>query len=141
MTNDNDNTLNLELTADVVSAYVSRNPVAADQVSDLIATVSQGLRDLSAPEADPVAERGEPAVSIKRSLRDDHLVCLEDGKKFKSLKRHIRTSHGLTPEEYRERWGLMSDYPMTAPAYAERRSKLAKEIGLGRKPGKRKSKS
>ena len=136
MTTDNNNTLTLELTADVVSAYVNNNPLAADQLPNLITTVYECLSGLDAPKADPVAERGEPAVSIRKSLQDDHLVCLEDGKKFKSLKRHIRTSHGLTPEQYRERWGLKPDYPMTAPAYAERRSKLAKKIGLGRKPGK-----
>lgn len=141
MTTDNDNTFNLELTADIVSAFVSRKPVAADQLPDLIATVSQSLGSLGTPEQEPVPERGDPAVSIKKSLQDDHLVCLEDGKKFKSLKRHIKASHGLTPQQYRERWGLKSDYPMTAPAYAEQRSKLAKSIGLGRKPGKRKSKS
>ena len=136
MTTDNNNTLTLELTADVVSAYVSKNPLAADQLTDLIATVHTVLDGLGAPEADAIAKRGEPAVSIKRSVRDDHLVCLEDGKKFKSLKRHLRTSHGLTPQDYRVRWGLKHDYPMTAPAYAEQRSKLAKDIGLGRKPGK-----
>ncbi len=78
-------------------------------------------------------EAKDPAVSIKKSVKDDHLVCLEDGKKFKSLKRHLMSHHGLTPEEYRSKWALKSDYPMVAPAYAERRSKLAKEIGLGRK--------
>ena len=141
MTIDNDNSPNLELTAEIISAYVTGNPVAADQLPDLIATVSRSLASLGAPEPEPVPERGDPAVSVKKSLQDDHLVCLEDGKKFKSLKRHIKASHGLTPQEYRERWGLKVDYPMTAPAYSEQRSKLAKNIGLGRKAGKRKSKS
>jgi len=136
-----DDTFRLELTTDIVSAYLSRNPVPADQISDLISTVSSSLESLSSPEVEPAPERGEPAVSIKKSLQNDHLVCLECGKKFKSLKRHIKASHGLTPQEYRERWGLKSDYPMTAPGYSEARSKLAKSIGLGRKPGKRKSKS
>ncbi len=138
MITDHENLLNLELTADIVSAYVSRNPVAADQIPNLIATVSVGLKNLASPKKEPVAERERPAVSIKRSLQDDHLVCLEDGKKFKSLKRHIKTSHGLTPQEYRKKWGLKPEYPMTAPAYAEQRSKLAKDIGLGSKTGRRK---
>lgn len=136
MTTDNNNSLTLELTADVVSAYVNNNPLAADQLPNMIKTIYECLSGLDAPEADPVAERGEPAESIRRSLQDDHLVCLEDGKKFKSLKRHIKSSHGMTPEQYREKWGLKPDYPMTAPAYSERRSKLAKDIGLGRKSSK-----
>jgi len=140
MTTEHDDTFNLEMTTDIVSAYVGNNPIAVDQLPGLIAAVSSSLEGLGAPEAEPVPERGNPAVSIKKSVQDDHLVCLEDGKKFKSLKRHIRTSHGLTPQEYRQRWGLKPDYPMTAPAYAETRSKLAKSIGLGRKAGKRKSK-
>lgn len=133
---DDDNTLILELTADVVSAYVSRNSVAAEQIPSLIATVSEGLNNLGAPEADPVAERPDPAVPIRSSVKHDYIICLEDGKKFKTLKRHLKNQYDLTPEQYRARWGLKPDYPMVAPAYSERRSKLAKEIGLGRKPGR-----
>jgi len=141
MTSDKDIIVNLDLTTDIVSAYVSRNPVAAEQMPDLIRNVSESLGGLTGPPPEPVLERGEPAVSIRRSVQDDHLVCLEDGKKFKSLKRHIKASHDLTPKEYRERWGLKPGYPMTAPAYAEQRSQLARNIGLGRKAGKRKSES
>lgn len=132
---DTDNSALLaELTTEIVSAYVSNNPVAANQLPELIQSTFATVSSLSAPQGEPQQERGEPAVSIKKSVRDDHIVCLEDGKKFKSLKRHIKSHHGLTPDEYRAKWGLKSDYPMVAPAYAERRSKLAKEIGLGRKP-------
>ena len=133
MTDEQNLSLETELTADIVSAYVSNNPVAADQLTGLIGSVFESVAALSTGGVEPVAERPEPAVSVRKSLRDDHLVCLEDGKKFKSLKRHLRTSHGLTPAEYRERWDLKPDYPMVAPAYAEQRSKLAKDIGLGQK--------
>ena len=123
-----------ELTSEIVAAYVSNNPIAAAQLPELITSTFQTVNSLSASESSPEPEPKEPAVSVKKSIRDDHLVCLECGKKFKSLKRHLMSHHGLTPDEYRARWNLKSDYPMVAPAYAERRSKLAKEIGLGRKP-------
>jgi len=123
-----------ELTAEIVSAYVSNNPIAANQLPDLIKSTFECVNSLSAEAAEPVIENKDPAVPIKKSIKDDHLVCLEDGKTFKSLKRHLKSYHGLSPDEYRAKWGLSADYPMVAPAYAERRSKLAKEIGLGRKP-------
>ena len=132
---DNDNTALLtELTTEIVSAYVSNNPIAASQLPDLITSTFQCVNGLSATVGTPEPEQKDPAVSIKKSIRDDHLVCLECGKKFKSLKRHLMSHHSLTPDEYRTSWNLKSDYPMVAPAYAKRRSKLAKEIGLGRKP-------
>ncbi|MEP0941482.1 MAG: MucR family transcriptional regulator [Rhizobiaceae bacterium] len=132
---ESDNTAFLtELTTEIVSAYVSNNPIAAAQLPELITATFQTVNSLSAAPGAVEQEQKDPAVSIKKSIRDDHLVCLECGKKFKSLKRHLMSHHGVTPDEYRTRWGLKSDYPMVAPAYAERRSKLAKEIGLGRKP-------
>lgn len=132
---ENDNTALLtELTTEIVSAYVSNNPIAASQLPDLITSTFQCVSGLSAAPGNQEPEQKDPAVSIKKSIRDDHLVCLECGKKFKSLKRHLMSHHGLSPDDYRTRWNLKSDYPMVAPAYAERRSKLAKEIGLGRKP-------
>jgi predicted transcriptional regulator len=134
MTETNNTALFTELTTEIVSAYVSNNPIAASQLPELITSTFNCVISLSSNAANPEIEQKDPAVSIKKSIRDDHLVCLEDGKKFKSLKRHLMSHHGLTPDEYRTRWNLKSDYPMVAPAYAERRSKLAKEIGLGRKP-------
>ena len=130
-----DNTAFLtELTTEIVSAYVSNNPTAAAQLPELITTTFQTVNSLSATSASAEPEKKAPAVSIKKSIQDNHLVCLECGKQFKSLKRHLMSHHGLTPDEYRSRWNLKPDYPMVAPAYAERRSKLAKEIGRGRKP-------
>ncbi|MBV1832981.1 MucR family transcriptional regulator [Novacetimonas pomaceti] len=121
----------LELTTQIVSAHVSNNAVGADTVPDLIKQVYQALTSLDQPAAEP--EKLQPAVPIKRSVFPDYIVCLEDGKKLKMLKRHLQSAYGMTPEQYRERWGLPSDYPMVAPNYAERRSTLAREIGLGRK--------
>ena len=116
-------------TADVVSAYVSHNSVRAADLSDLIASVHRALQGLSAPpQAEP--EKREPPVSIKKSITPDHLISLEDGKRYKSLKRHLK-GRGLTPEQYREKWGLSRDYPMVAPNYAKQRSELAKALGLG----------
>ena len=130
----------MELTAQVVVAYVSNNSLPAADLPATIATIHTALGHThAAPAEEPVPEKLEPAVPIKRSLTDDHIVCLEDGKTFKSLKRHIMTNHELTPDEYRERWGLKPDYPMVAPGYAAKRSELAKSLGLGRKPGKKKS--
>ena len=132
---ESDNTSFLtELTTEIVSAYVSNNPISADQLPELIASTFQSVSALNAVSAEVEEPNRKPAVPIKKSITDEYLICLENGKKFKSLKRHLMSHHGLTPEEYRKRWGLSSDYPMVAPAYAKRRSKLAKEIGLGRKP-------
>jgi predicted transcriptional regulator len=122
----------IELTAEIVAAYVSNNSVAANDLPGVIAQVHAALGG-TVPTAEEVLEKPKPAVSVRRSIRSDHLVCLEDGQKFKSLKRHLMSNHGLTPEQYRERWELPADYPMVAPAYAEARSRLAKEMGLGQK--------
>ena len=129
-----DSNLLVELTAEVVSAYVGNNPVAAGDLATLISDVHSALgKTTTVTESEP-AEKPVPAVNPKRSVTRDHIVCLEDGKKFKSLKRHLMSHYGMTPEEYREKWGLPADYPMVAPSYAEQRSRLAREMGLGRKP-------
>ena len=122
----------LELTAVIVSAHVANNHVPATEVPDAIQTVFDKLSVLREPE-DAKVEL-VPAVPVKKSVRDDHIICLEDGKPFKILKRHLMADHGLTPEEYREKWGLAYDYPMVAPSYSRRREELARKIGLGRKP-------
>jgi len=124
----------LGLTAQIVAAHVSNNPVPLADLSALIESVHRTLAGLGRPaETAPVA-RPEPAVAVKRSVTPEYLVCLEDGKKLKMLKRHLKTAYNMTPEQYRERWGLPPDYPMVAPAYAEHRSSLAKKIGLGTRP-------
>ena len=120
----------IELAADIVSAYVSNNSVAAGDLPALIGEVHSALKRVTASNGATV-EPQKPAVSAKKSIADSHLICLEDGKKFKSLKRHLRTKFNLSPEQYREKWGLPSDYPMVAPNYAKARSALAKEMGLG----------
>ena len=131
--NNSENTHLLELTAHIVSAYVEKNPLPAAGLPDLIASISASISGLGQQPA--VAEVPlSPAVNPKRSVFPDHIVCLEDGKKFKSLKRHIATHHGLSPDEYRAKWGLPADYPMVAPSYSAARSALAKTMGLGRKP-------
>ncbi len=122
----------LEFAAQIVSAHVSNNSVQASALPDLIQQVYKALTMVGSEPAP--AEKLEPAVPLKKSVFPDYIVCLEDGKKLKMLKRHLMTSYGMTPEAYRERWGLPSNYPMVAPSYAERRSALAKSIGLGRKP-------
>ena len=122
----------LRLGADIVSAYVSRNAVAADAVPDIIRTVHQALEGLSRGAPAPVEERAKPAVPIGRSVQHDFIVCLEDGKKLKMLKRYLRSRYDMSPDDYRRRWNLPPDYPMVAPAYAARRSDFAKKIGLGR---------
>ena len=127
----------IELTADIVSAYVSNNSVSAAEIPGLISQIHSALARVSSGQADAAAEPLKPAISIKRSITPDHLVCLEDGKKFKSLKRHLRTQYNLSPEQYREKWGLAPDYPMVAPNYAAARSKLAKEMGLGQQRRRR----
>lgn len=124
----------ITLTSDIVAAHLSNNNVDVDAVPDLITNVYGALSNLG--EAAPAEEeRPEPAVSIRASIKPDYIVCLEDGKKLKMLKRYLRTNYDMTPEEYRARWGLPADYPMVAPNYAEKRRDLAKKIGLGRKPG------
>ena len=133
----------ITLTADIVSAHVANNTVSIDDVPGLVQAVHGALAGLGAPAAEEEDELPPPAVSIRASVKKDHLVCLEDGKKMKMLKRHLMTEHGMTPGEYRQRWGLAADYPMVAPDYAETRRDLALKIGLGRNPdqkrGRRKS--
>lgn len=125
----------ITLTSDIVTAHVSNNNVEVENLPSLIENVYNALSGLGTKE---VAEEPlEPAVSIRASVKSDHLVCLEDGKKMKMLKRHLMTDHNMTPQEYRERWNLPADYPMVAPDYAEKRRELAMEIGLGRKPGQK----
>jgi len=123
----------VELTADVVSAYVSNNTVVATDLPIVIGDVYDALSKASAKALLPLKEELKPAVAIKKSVMPDYIICLEDGKKFKSLKRHLRTHYDLTPEEYREKWGLPHDYPMVAPNYAAARSALAKKMGLGQR--------
>ncbi len=130
-------TSSLESVSKIVSAYVSNNSLPLDELPDLITTIHETLQNPDQAAASPP----EPAVPIKRSIRPDYVICLEDGKKLKMLKRHLRTSFNMSPDEYRRKWGLSSDYPMTAPKYAARRSELAKKIGLGRKKGWRKVKA
>lgn len=126
------------LVADIVSAYVSNNSVPAADLPALIATTHSAIAGLGKEPAAPApAEKSAPAVSIKKSITADWLICLEDGKKFKSLKRHLRTAYDMTPDQYRAKWGLPPDYPMVAPAYAEARSHLAKSMGLGQQRRKR----
>lgn len=123
----------LALTSEIVSSHVANNAVAAADVPELIQMVFSKLNDLSNPE-EPEEEVPVPAVPIKKSVTEDYLICLEDGKKLKMLKRHLATAYNMTPDDYRARWGLKSDYPMVAPSYAAKRQQLAKRIGLGRKP-------
>jgi predicted transcriptional regulator len=129
----------LRMTAEVVSAYVRSNPLPRSELTSIIRTVHGSLAALDGGDGSK-AEPLRPAVSIRRSVQPDYLVCLDDGKKLKMLKRHLRTTYGLTPEEYRAKWGLPPDYPMVAPNYAKQRSEFAKKIGLGRKPGRRRRK-
>jgi predicted transcriptional regulator len=129
----------IDLTADIVSAYVSHNPVPSADLPGLIADIHGALAGLAGKAAEPPAEPPKPAVPIKRSVTPDYIICLEDGKQFKSLKRHLRTQYDMTPEEYREKWGLPADYPMVAPNYARARSELAKEMGLGQQRRKRRT--
>lgn len=123
----------ITLTADIVAAHVSNNSVAVNDLPTLISNVHGALSALAAPAAPEPAAKQEPAVSIRTSVKPDHVVCLEDGKKMKMLKRHLMTDHGMTPEQYRAKWNLAADYPMVAPNYAEKRRVLAKSIGLGTK--------
>ncbi|QGN55554.1 MucR family transcriptional regulator [Novosphingobium sp. Gsoil 351] len=124
----------ITLTSDIVAAHVGSNNVGVGELPQLITNVYAALSGLGASA--PVAEAPpEPAVSVRSSIKNDYIVCLEDGKKLKMLKRHLMTHYSMTPDQYRTRWGLSADYPMVAPAYAEKRRELAKKIGLGRKPG------
>jgi predicted transcriptional regulator len=128
----------IELTADIVSAYVSNNTVSASEIPALINQVHGALLRVSSGGGDMSSEPLKPAVPVKKSVASDYIVCLEDGKKFKSLKRHLRTQYNMTPEQYREKWGLQPDYPMVAPNYAAARSQLAKQMGLGQQRRRRK---
>ena len=131
----------VELAADIVSAYVSNNSVRGSELPELMAQVHNALKTVGTRQAEPQAEKREPAVPIRKSVQPDYIVSLFDGRKYKSLKRHIRTAHEMSPEQYREYWGLPHDYPMVAPNYAKARSELAKSMGLGQQrrkaPGKR----
>ncbi len=128
----------IELTADIVSAYVSNNSVPASDIPNLINQVHLALLRVSGGQIETRPEPLKPAISVKRSVMPDYIVCLEDGKRFKSLKRHLRTQYKMTPEQYREKWGLPADYPMVAPNYAAARSQLAKQMGLGQQRSRRK---
>jgi MucR family transcriptional regulator, transcriptional regulator of exopolysaccharide biosynthesis len=128
----------IELTADIVSAYVSNNTVSAGDIPALINQVHSALMQVSGGRSEVQGEALKPAIPVKRSINPDFIVCLEDGKKFKSLKRHLRTQYNMTPEQYRDKWGLAPDYPMVAPNYAAARSQLAKQMGLGQQRRRRK---
>ena len=135
---ENDGADFIELTADIVSAYVSNNSVPASDLPALISEVHSALSRVMGGAAPVVqAEAPKPAIPVKKSITADYLICLEDGKKFKSLKRHLRTQYNMSPEQYREKWGLPPDYPMVSPNYAEARSQLAKKMGLGQQRRKR----
>ena len=126
----------LRMTADVVAAYVSNNTLATGQLADVIHAVYNSLRGLEGQVAEVPAEPLKPAVPVRKSITPEYLVCLEDGKKLKMLKRHLRSTYNMTPDDYRTKWGLPADYPMVAPKYAEQRSEFAKKIGLGRGAGR-----
>lgn len=127
----------IELTAEIVSAYVSNNTVSAGDIPALINQVHAALSRVSGAPVEVASEPLKPAISLKKSITPEYIVCLEDGKKFKSLKRHLRTQYNMTPEQYREKWGLGADYPMVAPNYAAARSQLAKQMGLGQQRRRR----
>jgi predicted transcriptional regulator len=129
----------IELAADIVSAYVSNNSVPTSDLPTLINEVHTALLRVGGGTVEVPVEAPKPAIPVKKSVTPDYIVCLEDGKKFKSLKRHLRTQYNMTPEQYREKWGLPVDYPMVAPNYAKARSELAKEMGLGQQRRKRRS--
>ena len=134
----------VELTAQIVAAHVANNTVSVPDMPSLIEQVHRslvGLGSVTAATVASVSERPQPAVPVKKSVTDEFMICLEDGQKMKMLKRHLKTAYDMTPEQYRERWGLPLDYPMVAPSYAKQRSALAKQIGLGTKPRSGRSKS
>jgi predicted transcriptional regulator len=137
MKNMTDNLNYIELAAEIVSAYVSNNSVPASDLPGLLSDVHVALMRVSTGTTAPTPEAAKPAVPPKKSITNDYIVCLEDGRKFKSLKRHLRTQYNMSPEEYREKWGLPPDYPMVAPAYAKARSALAKQMGLGQQRRRR----
>jgi predicted transcriptional regulator len=128
----------IDLTATIVSAYVSNNPTPASELPALIGQIHAALLRVSTGRAELPLEPAKPAVPVKKSMTADYLICLEDGKRFKSLKRHLRTQYSMTPEQYRDKWGLPPDYPMVAPNYAVARSQLAKKMGLGQQRRRRK---
>lgn len=121
----------VELTAQIVAAYVSNNTITSNELPQLINETHAALARATGQATEPAGEELRPKVAVKKSVMPDYIICLEDGKKFKSLKRHLRTHYNMTPEEYREKWGLPHDYPMVAPNYARQRSDLAKKMGLG----------
>ena len=141
MTQDVGESSYLQLTANIVSAYLSNNTVASAEIPNLINQVHSALLRISGGQATAPAEPLRPAVPVKRSITADYIVCLEDGKKFKSLRRHLRTQYDMTPEQYREKWGLAADYPMVAPNYAAARSQLAKKMGLGQQRRRRRERA
>lgn len=131
---DGGNEFNLQITSEIVSSFVKRNELGPDELPKLIKTVYQTVSELaSSSDSGLGAEKAVPAVAADQSVHEDYIICLEDGRQYKSLKRHLMSHYGLTPDQYRKKWGLPPDYPMVAPAYAEARSRLAKQIGLGQK--------
>lgn len=122
----------LRMTSDIVASFVANNKVAAEQLPDLIRTIHKTVANLAAGDDLRAAEKPKPAVPVNKSVHNEYIICLEDGKKLTMLKRYLRSTYGMTPDEYRKRWGLPTDYPMVAPAYAAQRSAFAKQIGLGR---------
>ena len=128
----------VDLTANIVSAYLSYNPTPASEIPNLISQIHAALLRVSSGRSEAPPEQAKPAVSVKKSIHPDYLICLEDGKKLKMLKRYLRSRYGMSPEEYRAKWGLPPDYPMVAPNYAVARSQLAKEMGLGQQRRERK---
>ena len=141
MAEDTNNVVNnddiLKMTVEIVAAYVSNNDVNSALVPDVINSIYSSLNSLNSRSSQQATETQKPAVSIRRSITPEYIVCLEDGKKLKMLKRHLRASYGMSPDDYRTKWGLPLDYPMVAPNYAEQRSNFAKKIGLGRKKGEK----
>src|SRR5688500_10965991 len=128
----------MSCTTEIVSAHLSNNQIATEDIPVLIQRVYKTLASINGDGGPVASERPQPAVPIKRAVTPEYIICLEDGKRLKMLKRHLKTAYGMSPEEYRERWGLSADYPMVAPSYARQRSKLAHDIGLGRRGRKRK---
>ncbi len=122
----------LRMTADIVASFVSNNKVSSDELTEIIRSVHKAVTGLSGPNGAAPAEKPKPAAPINKSVHDDFIICLEDGKKLKMLKRYLRSTYGMSPDDYRKRWGLPADYPMVAPSYAARRSEFAKKIGLGK---------
>jgi predicted transcriptional regulator len=127
----------LRMAVDIVAAYVSNNPVQAGDVPDVISTVYRSLATIEGRASEGLGEPPKPAISVRKSVTPEYITCLEDGKKLKMLKRHLRAAYNMSPEEYRTKWGLPADYPMVAPNYAQQRSDFAKKIGLGRKKGQK----